>query len=171
MSHECQLCCAETLAWRAVKAGRGSPPPAADASLTCCGEHGVVFFGGHTGTTSASSAVHVLHPGTGTWETLDVEGCPPPPRGQHTAVWDGDDSLIVFGGTAAGGAALVAGEVQVLSLSQRRWWQPEVKAASWGDSGGESGPGPRAHHCAAMLSTGRTMALFGGVSSQVSTLC
>ena len=51
-----------------------APPPHAEASLTHCGEHGVVAFGGFTGRRTASSAVHVLQPGTGAWTNMTVCG-------------------------------------------------------------------------------------------------
>lgn len=160
--------CAETLAWRALKGGPGAPPPAAEATLTSCGEHGLLYFGGHTGAASASAAVHVLQGGSGRWEALEVLGEAPAPRGHHTAVWDGHDSLIVFGGAAAGGCALVAAEVHVLSLTRRKWWRPHLPPTGPREGGrGSTGPGPRAQHCAAMLAPGRTMTVFGGLSSQV----
>ncbi len=78
----------------------------------------------------------------------------PSPRGQHTAVFDGDDQLIVFGGVDTK-EAYAAPTVHVLSLSQRRWFSPAVAG---------EGPGQRARHCAAMLGQNgmRTMAVFGG---------
>jgi Galactose oxidase, central domain len=84
---------------------------------------------------------------------------PPSARGQHTAVWDGDDLLVVFGGVDGAGA-FAQPRVHVLSLSRQEWSAPAVQG---------EGPGPRARHSAAMLGQhgARTMALFGGRSPQV----
>lgn len=84
----------------------------------------------------------------------------PSARGQHTAVFDGDDQLIIFGGVDAKDA-FAATSVHVLCLSQRRWSTPAVIG---------EGPGQRARHCAAMLDQNgtRTMAVFGGRAPTVS---
>ena len=43
----------------------------------------------------------------------------PPPRQAHTAVWDGADSLIIFGGN--NGDNKIFGDVRLLSLSTGYW--------------------------------------------------
>lgn len=86
----------------------------------------------------------------------------PTARGQHTAVWDGDDRIIVFGGVGDAGA-FAAPIVHTLSLSRCEWSALAVQG---------KGPGARTRHCAAMLGQNgaRTMAVFGGRSPQVGSL-
>ncbi len=53
---------------------------------------------------------------------------PPAPRHSHTAVWDGSDSLIVFGGVSA--AATPLADLRVLSLSTGYWSSPQTTGGS-----------------------------------------
>lgn len=152
----------ETLTWSAVPvSNRGYPPAFAEGTLTDCGSHGVVAFGGNTGKKSATAALHLLNPATGIWKQLSTSGVAPEARAHHTAVWDGDDYLVVFGGTSAGGTSAVASTVHVLDLGRRKWLQPA------GVGGASEGPCPRAQHCASMVGWGNpTMAVIGGTGVQ-----
>lgn len=75
---------------------------------------------------------------------------PPSPRHGHTAVWDGSDSLIVFGGISSTSQCLA--DVHVLSLSTGFWSSPSCT----GDI-----PRARANHAAVMWGH-NLMLVFGG---------
>lgn len=61
--------------WTALPVSRrGYPPAVAEGSLTDCGSHGVVSFGGNTGKSTVSAAVHVLNPTNGTWLKMTAGG-------------------------------------------------------------------------------------------------
>ena len=77
---------------------------------------------------------------------------PPAPRHGHSAVWDGAQRMLVFGGSCG------SSEVHVLSLGLAPVW---AEAPCLGQP-----PEPRSGHVALMLSP-TLMLVFGGVSPQV----
>ena len=82
---------------------------------------------------------------------------PPSGRSGHSAVWDGADRLIVFGGSGGGGDPEWDSHVWVLTLGNRHWARQRCAGAQ---------PGPRAGHVAVMLRP-ESMLIFGGLSPQV----
>ena len=78
-------------------------------------------------------------------------------RQSHTAVWDGSDSLIVFGGTNGG---RLFGDVRVLSLSTGFWSEARCR----GDA-----PAPRHSHAAAMPAA-NLMLVWGGCGERGAVL-
>ena len=77
----------------------------------------------------------------------------PPPRHGHTAVWDGADALVLYGGT---NGAAVFSDVRVLCLASGRWHAPACEGAA---------PPPRYGHAAALVAA-NLMLVFGGCDGQ-----
>jgi len=82
---------------------------------------------------------------------------PPSGRSGHSAVWDGADRLVVYGGSGGGGDPEWDAHVWVLTLGNRHWARQRCAGAQ---------PGPRAGHVVVMLRPD-AMLLFGGLSPQV----
>lgn len=152
----------ETLTWSALPRDKHSHPPAvSEGTLTNCGGHGIIAFGGYTGKQGATASVHVLNPATAAWSQILCSGVPPDPRAHHTAVWDGCNRLIIFGGTAADSTSACDSAVHVLHLILRQWTRPPL------EGGTSAGPCARSQHCASLLGWEcRTMAVIGGRGSQ-----
>lgn len=83
---------------------------------------------------------------------LRVQAAPPPRHG-HTAVWDGADALVLYGGT---NGAAVFSDVRVLCLASGRWHAPACEGAV---------PPPRYGHAAALVAA-NLMLVFGGCDGQ-----
>ena len=78
----------------------------------------------------------------------------PPRRHGHTAVWDGADALVLYGGT---NGAAVFSDVRVLCLASGRWQAPACEGTV---------PPPRYGHAAALVAA-NLMLVFGGCDGQV----
>ena len=92
-------------------------------------------------------------PGSEAWTQIDCEGVPPPPRGQHTAIYDATNGrMIIFGGHSR---YLNYNDVWALDLTPgAETWQ-EITPA------GPTVP-PRRWHTAIYDSANGRMVVFGG---------
>ena len=138
-------------AWRALPppppSARAAPPAVAGHTLTACGRHGLVLFGG--GGKRVSGAAWRLDPAFGVWHKLWEPGAPGPagprPRHGHSAVWaHSPDRLVIFGGAGADGTAYA--DAWALDLAERTWARADTPpqgapaaVAGRGDGGGPGG--------------------------------
>jgi hypothetical protein len=112
----------------------------------------MVVFGGNDG--SARDDVWSLSlENSPTWSAMTVQGNSPPPRGEHSAIYDPiRRRMIIYGGTD--GANGFLGDVWALSLAGPPAWAPLTPAGPT--------PTPRINHTAIYDPLRDRMIVFGG---------
>lgn len=81
----------------------------------------------------------------------------PPPRQGHSAIWDGADSLLIYGGHYG---TRILGDVRILSLSTGHWSEAKCRGRA---------PPPRHSHAAALVG-GNLMLIWGGCGERGAVL-
>ena len=136
----------EAMAWR-VHATDAAPAARAGHSMTTVAPGEILLLGGQG--KKLYSELWLLDAGAPAWRELKPTGAPPAARRGHSAVWDGEDRLIVYGGTLASGGDA---RVYIYARSSSSW----VTVTPSGEQ-----PPTRTNHSAALLS-GTSMVVFGG---------
>lgn len=140
----------EMLSWRLVTPAGACPAGREGHSFTAVNSQLAYLFGGQG--KKLYSDFFVLRQGGSEWVELKSRGSVPSPRSGHSMVWDGQDSLICFGGTTAGSTD---NSMFIYSLSRNEWVVPESRGTI---------PSPRTHHTAVLLPS-RHMLVFGGCNA------
>jgi len=115
----------------------------------------MIVFGGSRGGALLNDVWALdLTPGAEAWSQLAVTGSVPTARGQHTAIYDEENNLmVVFGGAAAGG---LLNDTWALNLGTLQWTQMAPQGTP---------PPARRGHTAVMNSAQDKMVVFGGLGS------
>jgi N-acetylneuraminic acid mutarotase len=135
----------ETMAWKLHSTD--APAARAGHSMTTVGPMEILTLGGQG--KKLYNDLWLFNAGTVGWTELKPSGTPPSARRGQSAVWDGEDRLIVYGGTLASGGD---SKVYIYSRSSNSW----VTVTPSGEA-----PPTRTNHSAALL-PGSGMVVFGG---------
>jgi N-acetylneuraminic acid mutarotase len=140
----------EMLSWRLVTTAGACPAGREGHSFTAVNGQLAYLFGGQG--KKLYNDFFVLRQGGSAWVELKACGSAPAPRSGHSMVWDGQDSLVCFGGTTA---SSTDNSMFVYSLSRNEWSAPECSGTI---------PSPRTHHSAVLVAP-RNMLVFGGCNA------
>eukprot|EP00775_Hariotina_reticulata_P006318 gene6318-6553_t len=141
----------EMLSWKLVTPAGACPPGREGHSFTAVDGQVAFLFGGQG--KKLYNDFYVLKQHGAEWVELKPRGKPPTPRSGHSMVWDGNDSLLCFGGTTSSGSD---NSLNLYSISRNEWFQPECSGTI---------PSPRTHHSTVLLAPNKLL-VFGGCNAQ-----
>lgn len=146
----------EAMTWRRVGSNDTVPVARAGHAMvpvtSSSGSGGAIYLFGGQGKKLLND-LYRLDPATGLFSEIKAAGRLPIPRRGMSLVYDGQDSLVCFGGTHASG---IDAALSVYSISRSEWTHPQQLGAI---------PSARTNHSAVLLAPHQVL-LFGGCNAQ-----